>query len=297
MPLIVNEWRIGDVRVTRVEEMSRPVSRPAEWFTDYNAEELEPHVHWLSPRFYLPDDDRLVSSVHSWVLRTKTRTILIDTCTGNHKQRPGWAAFHELDTPFLERLHAAGVDSTSVDLVLCTHLHIDHVGWNTFLDNGRWVPTFPNARYLMASADLDYFAKAANDGQLSPASANTYYDSVLPIVEAGLVTIVKGDEDLGEGLRLVPAPGHTPGQVRLDLTSQGSQATFAGDVLHNPLQVPLWHWRTRVCVDPEQACVTRKQVLEHCASTGSLLMPAHFPLPSAGRIRHAGDAFSIAFDD
>ena len=293
---MIDEWMIGDVRVTRVTETCGPAGTLADWYLDYSAAELAPHLSWLQPRFVTPAGDCGVSSIHSFVLRTRTRTILIDTCTGNHKSRPGWPRFDNLDTPFLARLEAAGVRPADVDLVLCTHLHIDHVGWNTQLADGRWVPTFPNARYLMSRADYDYFRVNATAGTLSPASVNTFFDSVAPVVQAGLATIVQGDEDLGEGMVLTPAPGHTPGQVRLDLSSQGQRATFVGDVLHNPLQIPLWRWRTRVCVDSEAAVITRRRVLEHCHEAGSLLMPAHFPPPSAGRITRVGEAFGIAFD-
>lgn len=285
----------GNVRVTRVEEDVRMVARPEDWYVDYDAQALAPHLSWLAPHFYSAEHGRLISSLHSWVLRTGSLTILVDTCAGNDKDRPGFPAFHMLDHPYLERLRAAGVEPEEVDIVLCTHLHVDHVGWNTRLENGRWVPTFPNARYLMSRADHEYFEGAAHPDRTDtkPMTRNTYNDSVLPVVEAGLSCFVNGDECLAPGLSLQPAPGHTPGQVRLDLSSGGALACFCGDVLHHPLQVPLWHWRTRVCVDPEQACVTRREVLQHCADSGALLLPAHFAHPHGAYIHEVDGTFGL----
>lgn len=288
---------IGDIRVTRVEETVRPVSRPQDWYLDFDAAELAPHLSWLAPDFYSMDLGRSISSIHTWVLRTPTQTILVDTCTGNGKDRPGWPDFHMMDTPYLDRLLAAGVDPQDVDVVLCTHLHVDHVGWNTRLVDGRWVPTFPNARYLMSRADLEHFENACADPQGSALTRNTYTDSVLPVVEARLAEVVTGIEVIAPGLCLAPAPGHTPGQVRLDLASGGRLACFCGDVLHHPLQVPLWHWRSRVCVDPDLARQTRRALLEHCADRGTLLLPAHFPHPYGGYIEHRGETFGISWPD
>jgi glyoxylase-like metal-dependent hydrolase (beta-lactamase superfamily II) len=288
---------IGDVRVTRVEEEVRPSFQPRDWFLDFSDEELEPHLAWLAPDYFSMASGRVISSIHTWVLRTRGRTILVDTCTGNHKDRPGWPAFHMLDTPYLERLRAAGVAPEEVDLVLCTHLHVDHVGWNTRLENGRWVPTFPNARYLVSRKDHEHYARLAADPGTKALTRNTFNDSVLPIVEAGLATFIEGEEELADGLRLRPATGHTPGQVRLDLSSGGRMACFCGDVLHHPLQVPLWHWRSVVCSDPERACETRREVLEHCAESGALLLPAHFAAPHGGYVASRGPSFAITWPE
>jgi len=288
---------IGDIRVTRVEEVVRPVVRPQDWYADYQAEELAPHLAWLAPQYFSLEQGRMISSIHSWVLRTATQTILVDTCTGNHKDRPGWPAFHMLDTPYLERLRAAGVAPETVGLVLCTHLHVDHVGWNTRLADGRWVPTFANAKYLMARRDHEYYAALAARPDTKALTRNTYVDSVLPVVEAGQAVFVEGQEELAAGLTLQPAPGHTPGQVRLDLRSGGRMACFCGDALHHPLQVPLWHWRTTVCTDPDQARDTRREVLQHCADSGALLLPAHFPAPHGAYIDAVGESFRLEWPE
>jgi glyoxylase-like metal-dependent hydrolase (beta-lactamase superfamily II) len=294
--MAVTDMMIGDVQVTRVEEMVGPFVAPSDWFIDFDEAELQRHLHWLAPRYYDLSSKRMISSIHSWVLRTPRRVILIDTCTGNHKSRPGWDAFNMLNTPYLEHLRAAGLAPEEVDVVLCTHLHVDHVGWNTRLADGRWVPTFPNAKYLMSRADHDFFSVEARDPATPDLVRNTYNDSVLPVVEAKLAVMVEGVEELEDGLRLAPAPGHTPGQVRLDLDSGGRRAMFCGDVLHHPLQVPLWRWRTRVCTDPDLARATRHDVLAHCAEHDTMLLPAHFPDPHGAYISAKGDEFEISFE-
>ncbi|MBP0580525.1 MBL fold metallo-hydrolase [Labrys sp. LIt4] len=293
-----NDRMIGDVRLTRIEESCTPLFHPKNWYADYNEEELAPVLKALPPGCHDPSTGFLTISIHSWVVRQNGRTILIDTCVGNHKNRPSWGVFDQLNTDYLDRLRAAGVEPEEVDMVMCTHLHVDHVGWNTRLENGRWVPTFPNAKYVMSRADLAYFEKAAatEDKDVAEVNRQAWFDSVLPVIEAGQVLTVEGIEELGPGLMLRPAPGHSPGQMRLDVNSRGQRACLCGDVMHHPLQVPLWRWRTFVCADPEKAVETRREILEHCAEQDVIVMPAHFAPPYGGHIKARGDEFSILFD-
>ncbi|QIL80003.1 MBL fold metallo-hydrolase [Diaphorobacter sp. HDW4A] len=284
---------LGDIRVTRVEEDVRPGGEAHEFFAPYCREELEPYLHWLAPKYFSLELNKPISSVHTWVIRTPSQVILLDTCTGNHKDRPGYPRFHMLNTPYLDRLRVAGVTPEEVDIVFCSHLHADHVGWNTQLLDGRWVPTFPNAKYLMSRKDYEYSVQIAHDETAMQSRRNTYFDSVLPVVEAGQAIFVDGHEELDHGLVLRPAPGHTPGQTRLDLTSGSRMACFCGDVLHNPLQVPLWQWSTSACADPVESARSRRAVLEHCVETGAMLMPAHFAHPYSAYIQAAGDSFGI----
>jgi glyoxylase-like metal-dependent hydrolase (beta-lactamase superfamily II) len=293
---MADEHVFGEVRVSRVSEARGPGAKLEDWFVDYTSEELEPHLPWLRPLFITEEGTRTVSSIHTWIVRTPTRTILIDTCAGNDKSRPTWPRFDRLDTPFMSRLADAGVNPEAVDMVFLTHLDIDHIGWNTRRHDDAWVPTFPNARYVMSRADHDALKEGAVAGTVDPSAAHSYFDSIAPIVEAGMVDFVNGDEDLGEGLSLALTPGHAPNQMRVDVDSRGERATFAADVLHNPLQVPLWRWRTVVCVEPDLAVQTRREVLEHCAETGSRLMTGHFASAEPGVISAAGDGFRIGFD-
>jgi glyoxylase-like metal-dependent hydrolase (beta-lactamase superfamily II) len=292
----VEDRRIGAARVTRIEEQMGPGFPADQFFPEFDAATFKAQEHWLAPRYYAPEQGRLIASIHSWLIRMNGLIILVDACSGNHKPRPGMPRFDNLNTPYLDRLRAAGVQPEEIDLVLCTHLHIDHVGWNTRLDNGRWVPTFPKARYVMSRTDHAFWAEASRDPARAEFERNTYNDSVLPIVEAGLAEMVDGEHDLGRGLMIRPSPGHTPGHIRIDLESDGKRAMFSGDALHNPVQVPLWRWNSRFCEDLEQARTSRHDLLADCAEQHALLMPAHFAPPHAAFIAAKGNSFALEWD-
>ncbi|HKU96945.1 MAG TPA: MBL fold metallo-hydrolase [Vineibacter sp.] len=292
----MQERMIGAVKVTRIEEMMGPGFPAAQFFPEFDAETFKAHEHWLAPRYYDPPSGKLVTSIHTWLVRTERHTILIDSCSGNHKPRPGMPRFDMLNSPWLDRLSAAGVQPEAVDFVMCTHLHVDHVGWNTKLENGRWVPTFPNARYLMSRTDHQHWQTVAGDPEAPAFERNTYNDSVLPVVEKGMAVMVEDGHACDDTLTVRAAEGHTPGHVRVDLASRDRRAVFSGDALHNPVQVPLWRWNSVFCTDCDQARRTRHGILAHCAETGALLMPAHFCNPHAARIKAKGDAFELDWD-
>ena len=290
-------WTIGNVTVTRIEEQLGFASRPPEQYLDgFDRETLAQHLDWLVPHHYSPDHDRLITSIHSWLIRTDRHTILLDSCAGNHKDRPGFSRFHQLDTPFLQRLRAAGVPPEEIDIVLCTHLHADHVGWNTMLVDGRWVPTFPNAKYLFSRTENEIGDPARNPAAHADLQrGGAYRDSVLPVIEAGQAVLLDGTHAIDDAMMVEPAPGHTPGHVILKLVDRGERALFCGDALHHPLQVYAPHWNSRFCELPEEARGTRRRVLEHCAEHSALLFPVHFGAPHVGAITSAGDTFSIRF--
>jgi glyoxylase-like metal-dependent hydrolase (beta-lactamase superfamily II) len=288
---------IGDVRVTRIEEQMGPGFPAKDFFPEFDAETFAAETRWLAPSYYQPESGRLVTSLHSWLVRTGKHTILVDSCSGNHKPRPGMPRFDMLNTKYLDHLRAAGVQPEEIDYVMCTHLHVDHVGWNTRLENGKWVPTFPNAKYVMSKIDHDFWAAEAKLPKTEAFIRNTYNDSVLPIVEAGKQEYVSGEHDMCGCIRIKPAPGHTPGQIRLDLQSRGKRAIFSGDALHNPVQVPIWKWNSVFCEDRDQARQTRHTLLADCIEQDALLMPAHFGSPHAAYIkRGTGDRFEIDWD-
>jgi glyoxylase-like metal-dependent hydrolase (beta-lactamase superfamily II) len=276
-------WRVGGATITRIEEQVGPNDSTAGVFLpDLDRARFEKHLHWLAPAHYDPEHDKLVTSNHSWLIRTGSLTILLDTCAGNHKERPWLPRFHQLNVPFLERLEAAGAKPQDVDIVLCTHLHADHVGWNTRLENGRWVPTFPNARYL--------FSRIENESaHQHPHRAGMYEDSVLPVIRAGQVQLLDGLHEIASSLVVEPATGHTPGHVILKMLADEGGAVFCGDVLHHPVQVYEPDWSTRFCDDPVQARVSRRKVLEHCAAHRSLLFPTHFAAPHVAAIERDGE--------
>jgi glyoxylase-like metal-dependent hydrolase (beta-lactamase superfamily II) len=295
--MTVQRWGVGSASVARVEELLGPLFDPVRFFPDYDAQVLESLREWLGPD-HLASDGNIISSIHSWLIEIDGRRVLVDGCIGDDKDRMPFRDWHEMRTPWLDNLHAAGCTPEDVDFVLCTHLHVDHVGWNTRLDNGRWVPTFPNARYLFAATELEFWqARRAQQhaDAFDVVGDKVFDDSVLPVVEAGLVDLVDGTHRILDGLLIEPAPGHTPGSVTLELDAGGGRTLFTGDILHHPLQVRLPEWNSAFCELPAEARATRRRVLEHCAETGALLMPAHFGWPHAGTISRHDEGFTIDY--
>jgi glyoxylase-like metal-dependent hydrolase (beta-lactamase superfamily II) len=290
-------WMIGETSVTRIEEQVGPNDLPSHSFLPgLVRERFERHLPWLVPTHYDPTNDKLITSNHSWLIRTDRHVILLDSCAGNHKERPWLPRFHQLNTPFLERLRAAGVTPEDIDIVLCTHLHADHVGWNTRLENGRWVPTFPNARYLFSATEQQHWDPSVGDRRAqNPGRAQMYDDSVLPVIESGQSQLLNGDHAIDDRLLVTPAPGHTPGHVVLRLADRGNRALFCGDVCHHPIQVYEPDWSTRFCENPDQARETRRHSLEHCAEHGALLFPTHFAAPHVAKIISAPAGFELKF--
>jgi glyoxylase-like metal-dependent hydrolase (beta-lactamase superfamily II) len=285
---------VGDFGLTRVVEMEGPTFAPGELFPDATADVFEAHKDWLVPRHVDPATGQLVMCVQTYIVRTPRHTILVDTCVGNHKSRPARAAWHMRDGPFLADLAAAGVHPEAVDFVLCTHLHVDHVGWNTRLLDGRWVPTFPNAKYIFARREYDFWeerlraALADGHGEDSP-----FADSVLPVMEAGQAVLVDMDHGIEDGVWLEPAPGHTAGNVVVNLRSGAERAVLTGDVMHHPVQLLRPDWSSGFCEDKALSHSTRRAIIERYAETDTLIAPAHFASPTVGRIVRMGDCFGF----
>ncbi len=286
---------IGDVPITRIEEMCGPFFPPDVMLPALESGALEEHDSWLTPNYYDSNAGCLVVSIHSWVIKTPHHTILVDTCVGNDKERKAFADFAHLDLPYLQTLREAGVHPEEVDIVMCTHLHVDHVGWNTRLRDGRWVPTFPNAKYIFSKQEHDFWAaitpEESEAGGLD--AALVYADSILPVVEAGQSEMVEGVHAIDDQLLIEPAPGHTPGSCTLKLTSNGQTALFAGDTMHHPLQVYYPDVNSCFCLDPEAARSTRRHILEECASQPQLLLPAHFAPPSCFKVVDNGGGYAL----
>jgi glyoxylase-like metal-dependent hydrolase (beta-lactamase superfamily II) len=293
----MQKWTIGNTTVTRIEEQLGAGSFPPEqYFTGFDHEVLNQNMDWLVPHHYIPSQDALITSVHSWLIQTPHHTILLDSCSGNHKDRHWWPRFHQLNTPFLERLAEAGVQPADISMVLCTHLHADHIGWNTCLQNGRWVPTFPNAKYLFSRIENDYWDPSKNQSLVDdPARRIAYVDSVLPVIEAGQARLVEGVHQIDDNLLVEPAPGHTPGHILLKLNSAKGQGVFCGDVIHHPLQIYAPDWNTQFCQNPEQARATRRRMLCYCAETGAKLFPTHFGAPHVTEIEDKSGKFLAKF--
>lgn len=265
-------------------------------FADARKDDLDLLRRWYgSPG--LTDDPataQVVLSVHSYILQCGSLTILVDGCNGNDKTRSVPFADH-LQTGYLANLYAAGVSPADVDIVLCTHLHCDHVGWNTRLVDGRWVPTFPNARYLFSRQDYEHFAKV----DAEPLHREAFFDSVLPVVEAGLAEMVDQDHRINsaleDGIWLEDAAGHSPGSVVLRAGKSGRQLLFTGDVMHHPLQLVRPALSTFADHDPQQARLVRERICRECADTEAIVLPTHFDGTSAGMIRSYGDGYRMEF--
>ena len=289
----VKHWKIGDVEVARLVEVN--AFEDNMWMLlDGATEEFVQQYKWLVPHFATPGG-KMIISFQCFVLRSKGKSVMIDTCIGADRKRE-FDVFCNLQTTFLEDLEYAGFPRASITDVLCTHLYFDHVGWNTRLQNGKWVPTFPNAKYVMSRTDHDFWEQEAKRPGTEAFKVNTYNDSVLPIVEAKKAEFVTGEHGMCGCLTLKPAPGHTPGQIRVDLDSRGKRAIFAGDALHNPVQVPLWKWNSVFCEDRDLARKSRHELLADCVEQGALLMPAHFAPPHAAYIKDKSDRFELDWD-
>jgi glyoxylase-like metal-dependent hydrolase (beta-lactamase superfamily II) len=229
-------------------------------------------------------------------LKVGGKTILIDSCCGNNKDKPGRPFWHRLNEPYLERLAAAGARPQDIDLVMCTHLHHDHVGWNTQQKDGKWVPTFPNARYVFSKPDVDYFSKVDADPKEGPAELGTFRECVVPILEYGKADLVSGGSHrLNDFIEIDSAPGHSPGHVFFKLESKGARGVFIGDVWHHLLQVYYPDWNFPKNSDAVQARVSRRKVLDYCASSGALVMPGHVGAPFAGRIEKTAGGYRPDF--
>jgi glyoxylase-like metal-dependent hydrolase (beta-lactamase superfamily II) len=288
-------FSVGQVTITRIEETYGPTYRASDLFPEWNDKILAEHGHWLAPNHYDSASGLIKLSVHSWLLQIGNQKILIDACCGNNKVKPGRPFWTMLNLPYLDRLAAAGARPEEIDLVMCTHLHHDHVGWNTQLKDGRWVPTFPNARYLFSKPDFDYFHKLDLDPKDGPAEMGTFRECVLPVVEAGRADLVTGPHRLNEFFDIMPAPGHSPGHFVFNLESRGQRAAFIGDVFHHLLQVYYPHWNFPKNSDADQARKSRHMVLEHCASAGALTLPGHVGAPFAGYIERTDTGFRPRF--
>lgn len=291
---------IGDVAIDQVVELALdPAFAADQLLPDFNDEVVAANRALLSPRYMNADSKLLVMSIHSWIVRSGDNVVLIDTCCGNQKPRPDFPLANMLDVPYLERLEAAGVRAQDVDYVLCTHLHVDHCGWNTQLRNGKWVPTFPNAKYIFSQTEYDQWNPQdptypkAGMNPTSGVNAGVFEDSVLPIVEHGLAQMVTGRHAIDRNLSIEPAPGHTFGSIVIKLDSKSDKGLFCGDVMHHPIQVLRPDWNSAFCDVPALARHTRRRVLGYCADEGAVLMPAHFAAPHAVRVQRAGENFTF----
>jgi glyoxylase-like metal-dependent hydrolase (beta-lactamase superfamily II) len=284
----IQRYRIGDAIVTRVTELALPEIPSGFLFPDRDRSILTHHrPRWIGPENASADGETLNLSVHSWIVQIGGRTIVIDTGAGNDKSRPLNPIFDRLETPYLERLAAAGIQREDVDFVLVTHLHVDHVGWNTVRDGKRWVPTFPNALYVFSEAEYRFYA---DEEHVQTPSAGVFADSVQPIVDAGKALLIDaGHQQPVEGFTFHRTKGHSFDHLSISLTSNGEHALFSGDVMHHPVQVAKPDWNSVFCEFQDDARVSRLWALNYAAELGATFFSSHFPGTSAGIVsREAG---------
>ncbi len=282
------KFNVGDFTIHRIIEQETTFLPALDLFPQLAPDVLAEDRDWMLKARAIDENDTLILCFQSYVVRTPHHTILIDSCIGNDKPRPLRPKWNmKTDDTYLRVLGAAGLSVGDIDFVMCTHLHVDHVGWNTKMEGGRWVPTFPNARYLFGKAEFDYWTEQHAKTPVPP-----FADSVLPVVDARQADIVGNDFAVGDHLRILPTPGHTPGHVAFALGRARDDAVFVGDMMHSPLQLRHPDLSPRFDVDPAQAATTRKDFLERYCDTDTLCCTAHFPSPSTGKIRRKGNGFS-----
>lgn len=272
----MQRWTVGDIRVTLVRERLVPVDL-ANMFPSLDAAVLEANREWLSPHFVSPDGTGPLS-IHAFVVEAGDTTIVVDTCVGD-RPVPGYENLSHLGTGWLDEFRAAGFEPDDVDVVLCTHLHFDHVGWNTMLVDGRWVPTFPRARYLFGRVEYEHWSSGA------PGFVYTFADTVQCVVDAGQAELVETDHVVCEGVHLESTPGHSPGHASVHLASGGEHAVITGDMVHHPLQIAAPACGMAADYDAEQAGATRVRFFGEHANTPTRIFGTHFAPPTVGRIR------------
>jgi glyoxylase-like metal-dependent hydrolase (beta-lactamase superfamily II) len=276
-------WKVGKVKITKVVELETVGS--TRFILPLATNEEIQKLPWLIPHF-ATDEGRLKMSIHSLVLETPTRRIVVDTGLGNDKQGRNVPTWNDRQGPFLQTMREAGFAPDSIDTVLCTHLHVDHVGWNTRLVEGKWVPTFPNARYVFGKAEYEYW----RDNSVEPDKVAVFNDSVKPVMDAGKADLAASDARLSDEITLIPTPGHSPGHMSIHVQSDDERALLTGDVAHHPCQMAHLDWSSTADSDPVQSAVTRRELFSRFADTPTLVIGGHF---NAGRIRRDGDAFKF----
>jgi glyoxylase-like metal-dependent hydrolase (beta-lactamase superfamily II) len=280
------KWRVGEVTVTKIVELE--VTGGSRFILPQATPEAVLPIGWLQPDF-ADERGRLKMSIHALVIETPSRRIIVDTCLGNDKENRRIPSWNNLQTGFLADLGAGGYPPETIDTVICTHLHVDHVGWNTVLVAGRWVPTFPQARYLMGRVEYKHWTHQNEREDMSAVLA----DSVAPVWDAGLVDLVETDHQICDEVCLIPTLGHTPGHVSVRIVSQGEEALITGDFMHHPCQIAHPEWSSTADSDPTLARLTRERVLTGLADTPILVIGTHFAGRTAGRIVRDSDAFCL----
>jgi glyoxylase-like metal-dependent hydrolase (beta-lactamase superfamily II) len=283
----MQSWQIGEVKITRIVELEIPIpyDEKAPFMREAKPEVLT-EMPWLYPDF-VTSEGHLRLSIHALLVDAPGLRLVVDTCIGNDKPR-GITGGQSLQTDFLDKFETAGWQRETVDCVVCTHLHVDHVGWNTMKTGDTWEPTFPNARYLIGRDEYAFWSKDESDDQV-PVMA----DSVTPIFDAGLAELVDMDHVVSPEIRLVPTTGHTPGHVSVMIESQGKEAMITGDFMHHPCQIAHPDWTVGFDTDQSAAAACRDRVFADLVDSSVLVIGTHFASPTAGNIVRDGDTYKF----
>jgi len=274
-------WKIGDVEIIRIGESTSPFP-PEFLMVQATAEKIASYASWLKPHF-IDDDGNMLIASHGLLILSGGLKIMVDTCVGPHVQTQHGQVFTRA---FLDNLTAAGFSPADIDVVLCTHMHFDHVGWNTTKQGDAWVPTFPNARYLFSQSEWDHWNATQEKGY-----AMTLNECVQPIVDAGLADLVEMDHAITDAVRLMPTPGHTPGHVSVSIVSQGQKALITGDTVFHPVQWAEVEWGSDADHDVEAARAMRRQLRNMCETEDRLVIGTHFAAPSSGHVVRGKDSW------
>ena len=286
----IARWRIGEVEITRIAELYDFQDDVWVLLKDAGPELLLKH-DWLSPHYATPDG-RMRMNFQAFVVASQGRRIMVDTCIGNDRKRQ-FDVFSNLQGTFLEDLTAAGYPPESIDTVICTHLHLDHCGWNTHLKDGRWVPSFPNARYLFGKTEWAHWQ--AQVEAVAPHMEHVH-DAIEPIIAAGLADFIDPDHRITDEVSLFPTHGHTPGHVSIQIASGGHEGVITGDVVHHPVQLAEPEWENNFDMDKDAGARTRKSFFARYGDKPSLVITSHFADPSAGRIVKDGAGWRFVGD-
>ena len=277
-------WQVGDVKITQVVELTTASLGPY-LLPQATPEEMD-RLPWIKP--FVDDRQRLILSIHALVVESGGETLVVDTCIGNGKERT-YPAWNRMQRGFLDDFAAAGFAVDRVDKVMCTHMHVDHVGWNTRLVDGRWEPTFENADYLFAEDEWSHWR--VEEQEYGP----VIEDSVQPIFDAGKAVLVAQDHRVNDEIWFEPTPGHTPGHVSVHIASRGEEAVITGDMIHHPCQIAHPQWSSVADVDPNLGAATRHEFVQRYADRPVLVIGTHFAAPTAGRIVRDGEAFRLDY--
>jgi glyoxylase-like metal-dependent hydrolase (beta-lactamase superfamily II) len=279
----MKKWQIGDVTITQFVEIDTLGGKA--YILPQATPKTLGEIDWLCPQF-ADDTGKIRMTIHSFLVETPGRRVIVDTGIGNDKQNRTQPIWNGRKGPFLDDLAAAGCPPDTIDTVICTHLHVDHVGFNTVLSDGRWVPAFRNARYLMGRIEFNYWKEVRD-----PAVAAIFDDSVRPVAAAGLVDLIDPGQDVGSEFSILSTPGHSPGHFSVHVRSQGEEALLIGDVAHHPCQLVHLDWCSTIDSDPKQAVRTRYELFSRFAGTPTRILGGHFV---GGTILRSGEAFRLA---